>query len=87
MTLADRYQSIVKHYAALESNPATVDHARHMVREFRNIGLESLPEDVAKVLNAKSNPPMASNGEHVLQERRRPNEDQRKWQEVPRGSG
>jgi len=51
MTLAERYQSIVKHYAALASNPATVDHARYMVREFKKMGLESLPEDVAKVLN------------------------------------
>ncbi len=73
--LANRYRAIVQHYAKLAQNPATVEHARHMVREFRGAGLDTLAEDVAREINANNNPPLASNGEHVLQDGGRPNEN------------
>lgn len=49
--LASRYQKIVQHYAKLAKDPATVEHARHMVKEFRAAGLDTLAEDVAREIN------------------------------------
>lgn len=49
--LAARYKKIVQGYAKLAKNPATVEHARHMVKEFRAAGLDTLAEDVAREIN------------------------------------